>query len=107
MGKIIAAKIDVTKLQKARFFQGRNGAQYADLILLELREPDRFGNTYMVKQACSREERLNKVEMPILGSAKELGGGQQVPRSGGAHTQWNKPQTQKPETDLDEEPIPF
>lgn len=82
MTKILTIKLDVKKLDKARFFQGKpdkNGHAplYCDLVLVERKEPGKYGDTHFIKQACSKEERLNKVEMPIIGSGKALsfGGG--------------------------------
>lgn len=70
---MITLKIDVTKLDKKRFFQGTKGL-YCDLILIET--PNGQYGDYMVKQSISKEERAANVQMPILGNAKNMGGGQ-------------------------------
>lgn len=67
----IAVKIDVTKIDKARLFPGRNGAKYLDVILID-REDD-YGNHYMACQSVSKEEREQGVKGPILGNGKNLG----------------------------------
>lgn len=69
---MIAVKIDVTKIDKARLFKGTKGT-YLDLILIET--PNGEYGDYMVKQSISKEERLANVQMPILGNAKNMGGG--------------------------------
>lgn len=72
-------KLDVTKVDKNRLFQGKNGAKYLDLVLFENRDgPDKFGNDGFVTQSCSKEEREKGVKMPILGSWKRIGGSKKV-----------------------------
>ena len=75
---MITLKIDVTKLDKARFFQGKpdkNGHAplFCDLVLIERKEVGKFGDTHIVKQSVSKAEREAKVEMPIIGSATDRG----------------------------------
>jgi len=76
MGKIITAKIDFNKLDKARFFKGKPDQSghtplWIDIVLVERKEPGRFGDTHFITQAASKEERTNKVKMPIIGNATE------------------------------------
>jgi len=73
---MITVKIDVTKIDKARLFKGAKGT-YLDLILIET--PNGEYGDYMVKQSVMKEERLAKVQMPILGNAKNMGGGAKAP----------------------------
>lgn len=70
MSNIIYIKIDVTKIDKARLFQGKNGAKYLDLVCVPSRE-SRYGDTHFITQSCSKEERQRAVKMPIIGNAKE------------------------------------
>ena len=76
MGKLITLSIDVSLLDKARLKKvtKKNGSTgiYCDLVLYET-ENRQYGD-YMVKQAVTKEERMQKVQMPILGNAKEWGG---------------------------------
>lgn len=70
----IVAKIDVTKIDKARIFEGKKG-KYIKILLFEGKNgPDPFGNDFMVVQAVSKEERAQGIKGPILGNAKYLGG---------------------------------
>ena len=66
---MITVKVDVTKLDKSRFFVGKKGT-YCDLVLIETPD-DQYGNDYLVKQGVSREERQSGVKMPIIGNAKD------------------------------------
>ena len=63
---MISLKIDVTKIDKSRLFEGKKGT-YLDLILIET--PNSQYSDYMVKQSVSKEERENGVEI-ILGDGK-------------------------------------
>jgi hypothetical protein len=78
MANIIKLKIDVKKLDKSRFFQGkedRNGHAplYVDLVLIPRKEVGQYGDTHMVKQDKKKGE---TIDLPIIGNAteKEFGG---------------------------------
>lgn len=74
---IIKAKIDVTKIDKARLFIGKTGAKYLDCTLLESRDgADKYGNHFMIVQDVSKEERLAGTRGAIIGNAKKLEAGQ-------------------------------
>ena len=68
---MIVAKIDVTKIDKAKLFAGKNGAKYLDICLID--RADDYGNSHMVVQSVSKEERAQGVRGAILGNAKTLG----------------------------------
>lgn len=65
---MITASIDVTKLDKSKFFKGKKGI-YANLVLIEC-DSNEYGHDYIVKQDASKEERKLGVQMPIIGNAK-------------------------------------
>lgn len=67
MAKIgVSLKIDVTKLDKARFHIGKKGT-YADLtVFINLDEQDQYKQNGLIKQSTEKGE---EVEMPILGGA--------------------------------------
>jgi len=70
---LIAIKIDVTKIDKSRLFQGKNGAQYLDATVFVNEEQGNFGDNGMVTQSVSKEERESGVKGAILGNVKILG----------------------------------
>ena len=75
MSNIITIKLDVKKLDKTRFFQGKpdkNGHEplWCDLVLIRRREPGKYGDTHLVKQSKKKDE---EVELPIIGNATERG----------------------------------
>jgi hypothetical protein len=89
MGQIISVRIDVTKIQKERLFEGKQGT-YLDVTLLMKDEQDSYGNHGMVVQQVSQEERKAGVKGNILGNAKILSGGGGNPEAsptGGAVSQ--------------------
>jgi secreted protein with Ig-like and vWFA domain len=66
----ISLKIDVTKLDKARFFRGKKGI-YAELTgFIDTENVSEYGDSGTITQATSKEERHNGVKLPILGNAK-------------------------------------
>lgn len=86
MPNLLTVKVDVRKLDKARFFEGKpdkNGHKplYCDLVLIARKEVGQYGDTHIVKQSISKEERENKVELPIIGNATERGGQAPQPRT--------------------------
>ena len=73
-GQLIALKIDLSKIDKARLFQGKNGAQYLDAVIWVSETADQYGNCGMITQSVTKEERLAKVRGAILGNGKILSG---------------------------------
>jgi hypothetical protein len=70
---MLVLKIDVTKFDKSYFFEGKNGAKYADLIVFENREPDKYDNTHIVYQGIPKEERDAGKKGAIVGNGKLIG----------------------------------
>ena len=132
MSKIgISIKLDVKKLDKARFFAAQSGALYVDLTMfLDPDNEGQYGDHGVITQSTSKEERDQQVQMPILGNGKifyglqELKGGntnqkqvgyqQQAPAQGGYQQvppqqhqqQAPKVNHQEPNIDFDDD-IPF
>jgi hypothetical protein len=77
MARIITASIDLTQLDKKRFKEmtrkNGNNAVFCELVLIET--PDGKYGDYMVKQGVTKEERQQRIEMPIIGNGKNVGGG--------------------------------
>ena len=67
---MITAKIDVTKIEKARLYKGEKGT-YLDVVLIPT--PDNsYGNDYMIVQSVTKEEKDAGVKGAILGNAKVI-----------------------------------
>jgi len=95
MSKIISLKIDVTKIDKARLFNGAKGT-YLDAVLFLNDEPDQYGNNGMITQSVSKEEREAGTKGAILGNAKVFGGSNSAP-----------PSSPQPVDDFDDSDLPF
>lgn len=61
-------KIDVTKLDKSRFFVGKKGT-YADLTVFVDSEPSQFGDNGMIVEQSTKEERDQGIKLPKIGNA--------------------------------------
>lgn len=71
MAEILTIKIDCTKIQKERLYQGKNGAKYLDAVLIPTPN-DKYGNSHFIAQSVSKEEREAGKRGPIIGNAKIL-----------------------------------
>lgn len=78
--KVIALEIDVTLLDQMRFkeFTRKKSGKIAKMCKLTLiHRPDDYGNHYIATQSVTKEERAEKVRLPILGNGKVLVSGDQ------------------------------
>lgn len=67
----ISLKIDVTKIEKAKLFHGKNGAKYLDVTtFIDLDNPSQYGDHGFITQNVSKQERDNGVKGEILGNTK-------------------------------------
>lgn len=49
----------------------KNGKKYLSVVVDNLKETDRFGNTHCVKLSQTKEDRANKVKPTYIGNGKE------------------------------------
>lgn len=73
MPNLITVKVDVRRLEKARFFDGKPDKDghrplYCDLVLIPKKETGQYGDTHLVVQSKKKEE---QIQMPIIGNATE------------------------------------
>ena len=73
MPNLITLKVDVSKLDKSRFFRGKpdkNGHEpvWCDLVLIPRRELGKYGDTHLVKQSKKKDE---EADLPIIGNGTE------------------------------------
>ena len=71
MSKILAVKIDVSKIEKEKLYEGKKGT-YLDAVLFLNDEDDKFGNNGMIVQSASKEERDKGIKGAILGNSSEI-----------------------------------
>lgn len=102
MSKVgVSLKVDVTKIDKARLFKGEKGTYLDATVFIDLDELDQYGNSGMITQDVTKEEREKKVQGPILGNAKVFWRDQ-----GGAPKHGNQQSMPEPDDEMDQE-IPF
>ena len=65
----ISVRIDVTKIDKSRLYQGAKGT-YLDLTTFVSDELDQYENNGFISQSLTAEEREAKTQTPILGNVK-------------------------------------
>ena len=62
--------IDVSKLDKSRFFKGKKGTYAKLTCFINTEETSQYGDSGTITQELSKEDRDNGVKLPILGNAK-------------------------------------
>jgi len=68
MTRIVRIKIDVTKIDKARLFEGKKGT-YLDATVFLNDEAGQYGDNGMITQDVTKEEREAGTKGNILGNA--------------------------------------
>jgi hypothetical protein len=101
---MITIKLDVTKLQKERFYHGKKGI-YAELVLIE-HEND-YGDDGFVAQSVTKEERNAGERGPIVGNWKDTN--KKIPAKEPFKPTIKAPPRQDPQKDLlpQDDDIPF
>jgi hypothetical protein len=75
---MIVVSIDVTKIDKSKLVEGKNGQKYYSLVVDELRTPDKYDNTHTVYQNQTKDERAAKSPKVYIGNGKEFKFNQQT-----------------------------
>ena len=71
MSKIaLSLKINVAQIDKARLFAGQKGTYLDATIFVDLAELDQYGNSGMITQDVSKDEKQQGVKGNILGNGK-------------------------------------
>lgn len=71
MSKVgISLKIDVTKIEKERLYEGAKGKYLDATTFVDLDELDQYDNSGMITQDVSKEDKDAGVKGPILGNCK-------------------------------------
>lgn len=66
----VSLKIDVSKIDKARLFKGQKGVYLDATAFIDLDQLDEYGNSGMIFQDVSKDERAQGVKGNILGNGK-------------------------------------
>lgn len=77
--KIIAAQIDLSKIDKSRIVKTdksgqpfKNGQQFYDVTIILNDEPDRFGQDVSIANGQTKEEREAKAKRTFIGNGKTI-----------------------------------
>ena len=90
-------KVDVTKLDKSRFYVGAKGT-YADLVaFIDTENTSQYGDHGMITQSKNKDE---DVKLPIIGNAK-------IFWRDGTAPQEQKANDYDPNEDIPKDKIPF
>ncbi len=112
MGRKIGVnlKIDVSKIDKSKLFKGQKGTYLDAQVFIDVDELDQYGNSGMITQAVSKEDRDAGNKGAILGNAKKFWGevdGQTPQQTQQPQQPQQAPQGQQmPPMDFDDD-IPF
>lgn len=67
----VEVSIDVTKIDKSRLYEGKNGAKYLTMTtFIDTENPNEFGNHGFISEKQTREESESKTYTTILGNVK-------------------------------------
>ena len=71
MSKIgVSLKIDVSKIDKNRLFKGQKGVYLDATVFIDTAQLDQYGNSGMITQNVTKEEKDQGVKGAILGNCK-------------------------------------
>ncbi len=71
MAKVgVSFKLDVTKIDKARLFKGQKGTYLDATVFIDIDDLDQYGNSGMITQDVTKEEKQQGVKGNILGNVK-------------------------------------
>ena len=69
---MINISIDLTKLDKSKIIEGKNGAKYINITVDALKEKDQYGKTHTVYLSQTKEEREAKEKKVYVGNGREF-----------------------------------
>ena len=102
----VRMKIDVSKLDKTAFFQGKKGVYATLTSFIDLDNVSEFGDSGMITQDLGKERNQSGEKGAILGNSKVFWKGEGAGKGGGPYTQGNGGSQQSSSFD-DSDSIPF
>lgn len=70
MSKLMSLSIDLSKIDKSKIIEGKNGAKYYNLTIDLKDEKDQYGNDLTAWTTLTKEERESKANKTYLGNGK-------------------------------------
>ena len=112
----VSLKIDVSKIDKARLYKGQKGTYLDATVFIDSSELDQYGNSGMITQDVSKEEKAQNVKGAILGNCKVFWNDAQQQQGGYQQpAQQQRPQQSAPQPsqqsggfdDFEDDGVPF
>lgn len=72
MAQIISASIDLTKIDKTKIVNHKNGGAYYNIDIFIKDEKDQYGNDCAISQSQSKEQREAKEKKVYIGNGKSV-----------------------------------
>ena len=63
-------KVNVSKLDKSKLFEGKTGKWLTLKTFINTEEQDQYGNNSFITESPTEEEKIGKVKLPIVGNSK-------------------------------------
>ncbi len=70
--RIISCSIDVTKIDKTKLVDGKNGAKYFNFDVIVNDEPNQYGKDASISLSQTKEERTAKEKKVFIGNGKTV-----------------------------------
>lgn len=70
--QIISASIDVTKIDKTKLIQGKNGAQYFNFDVIVNDQPNEYGKDVSIANQQTKDQRQAKEKRTYIGGGKTV-----------------------------------
>lgn len=70
--RIISGSMDVTKIDKTKLIEGKNGAKYLNFDIIVNDEADKYGKDVALTLSQTKEERTAKEKKVFIGSGKTV-----------------------------------
>ncbi len=78
----VSLKINLSKIDKARIFEGEKGKYYDMTAFIDLDSEDQYGNNGFISESVTEDERKAKVKGTILGNSKVFWKGEGTTQAG-------------------------
>ena len=72
MARIISASIDLTKIDKSKIIEGKNGGKFYNIQIFCNDEKDKYGNDVGLTDSQTKEERESKAKKKYLGNGRTV-----------------------------------
>jgi hypothetical protein len=81
MGSLISASIDLSKIDKSKITEGKNGAKYYNLLISVNDTKNQYGQDVSISENQSKEERESGAKKNYIGNGKTIWSGTAKPQT--------------------------